>query len=345
MKSRENRKIEHIKLALSQNESIIDSGFSQVHVVPNCLPDINLADVSLATSLPGIPKLKHPIIINAITGGAAAVTECNGKLAHIAAVTGSAMAVGSQYGALKTGMHEDSFKIVRKENPNGVLFANTSALTTLEAAQKAVDMLEANALQIHLNVAQELAMEEGDREFSGYLRTIEQVVEKLNVPVIVKETGCGMASAQIKQLMNVGVKVFDIGGAGGTNFPLIEAARYANSNTQLTQWGLPTVISLLEAKKVCSSNEGIVATGGVCTSLDILKALILGANAVGMAKIILTKLLNESEDSAIYEINKLQAQLKDFMVLCGCTRIKQLPKVPVYFTGEVAAARRDLKLE
>ena len=342
MDSRESRKNDHIKYALSLSDGPLQTGFSDIHVMSNCLPEIDLDRVSLSASLPGVQTLKHPFIINAMTGGAASLETVNRQLAIVAKETDSAMAVGSQYGSVKTHNYSESFRVVRLENPQGIIFANVSALATVSEGQCAVDMVEAQALQIHLNAAQELAMAEGDRKFSGYLRAIEKLSTGLSVPVILKETGCGMARREIRALRNVGVKIIDIGGAGGTNFPAIEGARYQGANQELSTWGIPTAISLLEAVTVCGKQNGIIATGGIRTAADTLKALILGANAVGMAGNVLKNLTDGGVKYAVEEITRLKNNLQDFMVLTGCKTISQLKDVPVYYTGEVMAAQQSL---
>lgn len=154
-----------------------------------------------------------PFLINAITGGTDNVIDINRKLAQTAKSVGAAIAVGSQYGAVKSKSSYQSFKVVREVYPNGVVFANVSALATPDEAAEAVKMLDADALQVHLNPAQELVMPEGDRNFKGLLDNMRRILEHSEVPVIVKETGCGMAAEQIKQMLVFGFTWFDIGGA------------------------------------------------------------------------------------------------------------------------------------
>jgi len=343
MDDREARKSDHVKYALTLPDGPLTTGFDDVHIMHNCLPEINCETVSLATEIAGI-ELEQPIIINAMTGGGPTLGEINRKLAIIARETHCAMAVGSQYGAVITKENWDSFKIARQENPQGVIFANVSALAKVEQAQEAVDMLEAQALQIHLNVAQELVMAEGERNFVGYLKAIEDICSKLTVPIIVKETGCGMARAQIKALTNVGVNIIDVGGAGGTNFPAIEAARYKATDQALIDWGIPTVISLLEAVHVLGKNNGIVASGGLRSATDFLKALALGANAGAMAGNLLRILIAGSEEAGCTRIIKLQSYLRDLMVLTNSRRVQDISKTPVYFTGELFQALESLKI-
>ncbi|MDD4320994.1 MAG: type 2 isopentenyl-diphosphate Delta-isomerase [Acidaminococcaceae bacterium] len=342
MDSRETRKNDHIKYALTLPDGPLTTGFADVHIMHNCLPEINRETVSLRTKLAGI-ELEQPIIINAMTGGNAALGDVNRKIAIIARETHCAMAVGSQYGAVLTETNWDSFKIVRQENPQGVIFANVSALAKVAEAQTAVDMLEAQALQVHLNVAQELVMAEGDRNFKGFLQAIEAICSKLTVPVIAKETGCGMARAQIKALTEVGVSIVDIGGAGGTNFPAIEAARYMATDQELVDWGIPTVISLLEAVSVLGKNNGIIASGGLRSATDFLKSLALGANAGAMAGNLLRVLYAGSIEAGCAKITRLKSDLLDLMVLTGSRRVQDISKAPVYFTGEVFQALESLK--
>ena len=149
----------------------------------------------------------------------------NGHIAEFACLTNTAMAVGSQYAALEDPEVQHSYQIVREKNPDGIIFANLGAHATPMQAQLAVDMIHAQAIQIHLNPAQEFMMAEGDRDFSGYLKNIAKIVESVKVPVIVKEVGCGIAKEQAALLAEVGVKAIDVGGMGGTNFLAIEAAR------------------------------------------------------------------------------------------------------------------------
>ena len=140
---------------------------------------------------------------------------------------------------------DDTFSVVRKLYPKGILFANISALATVDEARRAVAMIEAQGLQIHLNPAQELAMEEGDRTLAG-VSILPKSAQKVEVPVIAKETGCGMAREQAQELLDCGVTLLDIGGAGGTNFPAIEGCRYPEGNRELAEWGIPTAVSLAE---------------------------------------------------------------------------------------------------
>ena len=195
-------------------------------------------------------------------------------------------------------------------------------------------MINADALQIHLNPAQELIMPEGDREFKGLFNNMQRILDKCPVPVIVKETGCGMAARQVKQLLKAGFSFFDCGGAGGTNFPAIEAARY-NGTALLNGWGLNTAQTLLETGGACGSEGFIAATGGVRTGLDAAKCLALGADMAGMAGNVLEAAVNNGADAAAGLITKAENELRMLMLLLGAPNILSLRTKPLYFTGEL----------
>lgn len=330
---REQRKIDHIKYALELGDGPRTNGFENVHFLHNCLPELAPANIDITTTLGGI-KLSVPFLVNAITGGTDNVTEINRKLAQTAASVGAAMAVGSQYGAIKTKSNYRSFEVVREAYPEGVIFANVSALATPEEAQEAVNMLAADALQIHLNPAQEMVMPEGDRDFKGLLDNMRRTLEHVTVPVIVKETGCGMASEQINQLLSVGFSWFDVGGAGGTNFPAIEASRFFDEQNILSSWGISTACTLLEASSVCNKNQVLFASGGIRDGLSAAKALALGADAVGMSGNIL-RWVTEDFDHAQVNFKKIVDDLSAIMLLTGSRNLKALRKAPLYFTNEL----------
>lgn len=330
---RQSRKLEHITYSLSLQDGPGVNGFSDVALIHNCLPDLDWKDIELSTSLAGI-KLHHPVIINAITGGAKDVGKVNAELAQLALATQSAMAVGSQFAAIENNEVKDSYEVVRKINPDGVLFANLGAHVSVEQAKQAVAMIGAQGIQIHLNVAQEIVMSEGDRSFRGYLRNIARIVEAAEVPVIVKEVGCGMAREQAAALADVGVKAIDIGGMGGTNFLAIEAARkQAALDCGLLNWGIPTAISTIEVAESLPVNVDMMVSGGIRTSLDIIKALALGGTAIGIAAPFIKKVHEKGVAVTIDLLQKMLNDLKRYMLLLGTSQVAQLNTVPVIITG------------
>lgn len=334
---RQSRKLEHIEECVQLPDGPARTLFSDIDFIPHALPNISLADIDYSTQIADI-KLWNPLIINALTGGSADVCKYNTLLAELARNLGSAMAVGSQYCAVENQAVADTFSIVRRINPDGIIFANIGAHATSYQAQTAVDMLSANALQIHLNPAQEMFMAEGDRNFSNYLRNIEQIINALEVPVIVKETGVGIAIGQIEALKNIGVKVIDVSGAGGTNFLAIEARRAKeNIDPELLAWGIPTAIATLDAYQIAEDRVQIISSGGIRTGLDIAKALALGADAVAIAGMIIKSIYQHGNiDHIFFVCQNLLATLKKIMLLTATKNIADLRTVPLVFKGELA---------
>ena len=332
---RAKRKMDHIKLFTLLGDGPLTAGFEDVRFMHNCLPDLDSQNIKLSTNIANI-KLSNPLLINAITGGADVLSADNQMLAEVAAVTGCAMAVGSQYGSVTRKEGIKSFEVVRKYNPKGIIFANLSADAKSDIVEKAIEMIAADGLQLHLNVAQELVMPEGDRNFCGYLHNIELICAKAQVPVIVKETGCGMTREQVRQLLNCGVTAIDVGGAGGTNFLAIEAARRQDSGyNEMLGWGIQTALSILEARTITAGNScsGLIASGGIRSALDMAKALALGADAVGMAGNILLKIKLEGVSSAVQQITKMLELLRNIMLLTGCKSIADFRNTPLLFSG------------
>lgn len=330
--SRSERKWDHIRFAL-ENRQNHSSAFDDIKFIHQSLPNIGVCDVRLDHEIGGL-YLSSPIFINAMTGGGGEKTyRINKELAIVAKNTGLTMAVGSQMSALKDKTQKYTYEVVRKENPSGVIIANLGSEATPEHAKAAVEMIEANALQIHLNVIQELTMPEGDRDFSGALKRIESIVKEINVPVIVKEVGFGMAMETVKSLSSIGVKMVDVGGSGGTNFAEIENKRRENSLSFFNQWGIPTGVSILEASAV-SKNLSVIGSGGFITGHDIAKGLAIGANAVGMAGHFLQILVKEGIEVLQKEIDTLHEDLTMIMTALGARTISELKNAPIIISGE-----------
>ena len=340
----QNRKDAHLALADAQYNPRADSGFDSVRFMPNALPQLALDEVdssvrvfakeaSSACSVSANPAFlwRSPLYINAMTGGSANAQKINAQLARVAAKTGVAIASGSLSAALQNDALSDTFSVIRSENPRGFVMANVSAGTSQSDAMRAVDMLQANALQVHLNAAQELVMPEGDRDFRNWLKNIEQIVrscERVSVPVVVKETGCGMTARDVLRLRNIGVRAVDVSGRGGTNFVAIENARRSHGGYDyLADWGLTTVESLIDIQK-CDALKAdpveIFASGGVRTPLDVVRALALGASAVGVAGEFLHTLMHEGEDALLQQILDWQEQIRVIMALLGCKSVADL---------------------
>ncbi len=332
--SRQSRKLDHLKYTLLLEDGPNEPGFDDLNLVHNCLPNVDLDSIDLTTSVAGL-RLKHPIIVNAMTGGALDVLDIHSLLAEFAKKTNSAMAVGSQFAAIENPELIPTYSIVRKIYPDGIIFANIGAYATPDQAARAVEMIEANAIQIHFNAAQEIMMTEGDRNFKGYLENLQRIVDKVNVPVIAKEVGFGIAREQVAQLINAGVAAIDIGGSGGTNFLAIEAARInKNLSQDELRWGIPTVVSAIETKSVLAPGVSMIVSGGVRRPLDIIKSLVLGGSAVGIAGMFLKMLQRNGLNNAILEFNQMLDTIKKYMLILGINTIDKSSSVPLVIGGQ-----------
>ncbi|GGE29933.1 isopentenyl-diphosphate delta-isomerase [Pullulanibacillus camelliae] len=330
---REDRKDEHVRLALAASRSV-SSHFDDIVFVHRSLPHLAVKDVCLQVNLFG-RALACPLYINAMTGGSQKTGSINEALATIASATGMAMAVGSQHAGLRKEELASTYRVVRKANPKGVIFANVGADVSADTALKVIDMIEADALQIHVNVPQELVMPEGERDFSEWLQHIEDMVKRMNVPVIVKEVGFGMSKETLHTLMSLGVQYVDISGRGGTNFIGIENRRRAQKEySYISTWGQTTAIALLEAQAY-RTRLTYFASGGVRHPLDMTKCLALGAKAVGIASPVLRVLQEQGVEQAVEVMLQWQEQLKVLWTMLGAKNSEELLTCPIVVMNEV----------
>lgn len=328
---REKRKLDHIEHAVN-TQNVDSNGLEDISFVHQSLPDTSIDKINLESQFHKL-KLKAPLFINAMTGGGGKATEkINSQLAEIAGSLRLPIAVGSQMSALKDSEQRASYKIVRKKNPNGIILANVGSEATLEHAVKCVEMVEADALQIHLNTVQELVMPEGDRDFTGAIQRIGSIVDQLNVPVIVKEVGFGMSREAAGKLLAAGIKCIDVGGSGGTNFSLIENARRKKHLEFFNHWGISTAASIVETK--AAEVPFAAATGGIKTSEDIVKAIALGANMCGMAGQVLKWMQQSGQQAAQENLENILLELKIIMTALGTENIGELQQVPLVITGK-----------
>ena len=328
------RKDDHVTHALSQREALPPSDFELIRFVHHSFSLLSEDEIQLQTEWAGHVHA-YPFYINAMTGGSSKTLEYNRQLARLAAATDLAIASGSVSAALKHPELMPTFKVIREEHPNGFILANLGAHHTLENAKKAVDLLEANALQIHLNVPQEVVMPEGDRDFRQWLTNIENIIQHIGVPVIVKEVGFGMSNKTIQQLINIGVETIDISGRGGTNFIKIEDERKARPQYQtFYHHGQSTAESLLEALNV-PENITILASGGIRQPIDITKSLALGAKSVGVAGQFLATIERHGLDTAIEHVQQWQAQLQELWLMLGAKTISDLQQTDIILSGHL----------
>lgn len=336
------RKRDHIKLSLERDVGFREktTWFEYVELVHRALPELDFEEVSLEARFLG-RRFSAPILIEGMTGGTPEAADINGNLAEAAERLGVPVGVGSQRAALADPSLAYTFRVARERAPKAFLIANLSGVQLakegVELAERAVEMIEADALAIHLNSLQELVQPEGYAGFRGVLRAVEGAVERLGVPVIVKEVGCGVPAEAALKLEEAGVRAIDVAGSGGTSWALIEMLRAegldegkrALAETFL-EWGIPTAASLIEVASAVKVE--VVASGGIRSGLDAAKALALGARMAGIAHPLL-KPATQSAEAVAHVLERFMRELKAAMFLTGCRDLAELQRAPMVIFG------------
>jgi isopentenyl-diphosphate delta-isomerase len=335
-----NRKNDHIKYALEQD--VILNDFDKIRFVHRAIPKISINDISLKTTICG-RDIDVPIYINAMTGGTDKSKQINEKLAIIADHFQIPIATGSMSIALKDPDLIETFTIIRKNNPNGLVMGNLGADKSVGEAKKAIEMVDADIMQIHLNAIQEIIMPEGERDFTSWYDNLKTIIQEVSVPVIVKEVGFGMSRYTISGLKAIGVNTIDISGRGGTNFAIIENKRRENKMDYFNNWGLSTVESLLEATTI--KDIEILASGGIRNAMDIVKALALGANAVGLSSFFLKLVTGNTIEVAIEKTQQLINDIKSIMTILGITSVKNLKRTEIIVDESIYNFMKQRKIE
>lgn len=339
MSQRSQRKEEHLALAKMFFNSNKNNDFKHIHLIRPALPESAVSKESIATEMFG-QKISAPFFINAMTGGSDASYTINRRLAQAAAKENIPMALGSASILEKEIDQIKSFEIARQENPDGLLFANVNPTTKPKVAQKIVQVLNANALQIHLNSVQEAVMPEGDRDFH-WLDNLKAIRQAVDVPIIIKEVGMGIDPESLRTLLINDFSIIDLGGSGGTNFAQIENERRKNQKLMfLEDIGLSTVKTLLAARTI-PVNKTIIAAGGITNALDIFKSLVLGAQYVGIANYFL-QFANQDTESLIVAIQNLKYELRLQTALFGLKNIAEVDEVKYYLDTDLYNFTRQI---
>lgn len=342
-----NRKADHIRISLEENvrAKLVTTGFEDVYFVHQALPEVDRDKIHLATKIFN-HEFSAPIFVGAMTGGTKKASKINMSIAEAVEELGLGMCVGSQRAAIEEPQLEATYKIVRKKAPGAFLAANLGAPQLVQGygikeAERAVEMIEANALTIHCNPLQEAIQPEGETGFAGALQKIEELVQTLQIPIIVKETGAGISSEIAEKLERVGVKGIDISGSGGTSWAAVEYYRAKSSadthhqklGESFWDWGIPTVASLVEVSQ--STKITLIASGGVRRGTDIAKSLALGAHLASMS----TPILRPAIKSTSEVMNTLKffiEELRNTMFLVGAESMEELKNTPIVLLGKTS---------
>lgn len=325
------RKSDHVRINLEEDvRSGLTTGLEAVRFKHVALPELDLQDVDTTSTFFGKTP-SAPILISSMTGGALDVTPINRRLAEAAQQTGIAMGVGSQRAALEDDRFVSSFQ-VRDLAPDILLFANLGAVQlnyglTPDDCKRAVEMIDADALILHLNPLQEALQTEGDTNFSGLLRKIESVCSALGKPVIAKEVGWGISGEVARKLVEAGVTAIDVAGAGGTSWSQVEMHRALSEDQaelagSFIAWGLPTVHAIQDVRSTLPDTP-LIASGGIRDGIDLAKCIALGANLGGMAGQFL-KAAAQSTEAVVDRIHLTRKQLQLTMFATSSAAIVDL---------------------
>jgi len=326
-----NRKTDHININLKEDvSSSLSTGLEDYRLMHQALPEMSLGDVNLSQQLFG-KQQAVPLLVSSMTGGTDMAARINRNLAIAAQEVGLALGVGSQRAAIENPSLESTFQI-RQFAPDILIFANLGAVQLnygygLGECQRAVEMIEADALILHLNPLQEALQPEGDVDFNQLAQKINHIRKSLSVPLIIKEVGWGISIQTARLLKDIGVDAIDVAGAGGTSWSQVEMARIEDPYQKQTAgafvgWGIPTAVSIFNVRNV-SKDVILFASGGLKTGIDVAKCLALGANMGGMAGLFL-KAANESAETTLNTMNMIIDQLRIAMFACGAKNLSEL---------------------
>ncbi len=343
------RKIEHVALSLQHDIAAPQTAsWADVRLVHQALPEVDLDAVDLSTDFLG-GRLRAPLVISSMTGGHPDVAEINARLATLAEEHGLAMGVGSQRAALVNPALAATYSIVRQHAPKAFLLANVGAPQLIAQARhpafsvadvrRAVDMIGADALALHLNFLQEAAQPEGDRRAKGCIAALSRVAGEIGVPVVAKETGAGVSYETAAALAAAGASAIDVGGAGGSSMAAMETLRAESRGDDATaalgrlfrDWGVPTPIAVVETRAAAPTLP-IIATGGIRSGLDAARALALGATVVAVGYPFL-KAASEGADALRTYLAQFLDELRVAMQLTGAGTVAELRGIPAVVTG------------
>ncbi|MCA9646501.1 MAG: type 2 isopentenyl-diphosphate Delta-isomerase [Polyangiaceae bacterium] len=337
------RKADHIDLAVSGDVAFKQTTtlFECVRLVHDALPDLDLDEIDLSTEILG-KRLSAPILIAGMTGGTSRAREINRQLAAIAEQRGYAFGLGSQRAMLRDPAHQATYE-VRDVAPSALLLGNIGVVQARELGAEQVGELArrvgADAICVHLNPAMEVVQEEGDRDFRDGLATLERLVAEAGVPIIAKETGCGLSDSVARRLNGVGVRHVDVSGAGGTSWVAVETQRAQSAKRALGEtfweWGIPTAVSVAWSAR--AGFDTVFATGGVKSGLDIAKAIALGATAGGIARPVLQALESGGAEGALRFLDLVERELRTAFLLVGAKDVEALRRAPRVLLGDLRA--------
>ncbi len=325
------RKREHLELCLNDDVDFKKktTGFEKYEFDHFAITEIDISKIKFSTSF-FKKKINYPFLISCMTGGVKEAGDINSRLSIAANELNIPLGVGSQRQALENNKHLETYKVIRKNAPRIPILANLGAaqlvkIKPIDKIQSLVDMVEADAMVIHVNPLQELLQEDGDTNFGGLLSRLEKIVKILKVPIIVKEVGSGISRKAAQKILETGVKGIDVAGAGGTSWAGVELLRTNNSkDADFWDWGLPTAYCIRTLVSIKDYHEFLlIGSGGINNPFDAAKALALGADIVASARLILLTLEKNGIEGVITLVNDWFETIKRVMYLTGSANMAE----------------------
>ncbi len=340
----ENRKLEHIKICIDEDVEFQAkaTGFEEIELIHHALPELNYISIDPKAEFFG-RSFDYPILIESLTGGHKESIKINKILSNLASEFNIPMEVGSQRAAVENKNLIETYRVARNASKDIFLIGNIGAaqLVTdygLRELELCIEMIEANALAIHLNPLQEMLQKEGDLNYQNLLPRIQEIKDQVKIPIIIKETGNGLGYQDLKALKDIGIEYVDVGGAGGTSWAAVESYRYERENSQVRvastfrDWGTPTAVSTILASKL---GFNVISSGGIRTGLDIAKTIACGAGLAGLARPFLKAAYKEDVDTLRSQMKILIKELKMSMLLSKSANLKELKTAERIVFGKV----------
>ena len=329
----EQRKKNHIRVCLENDVETQKTGFEDIILINNSLPELSLDEIDTTTKFLG-KKLNMPLTMAALTGGTEEATQINRDLAEVAEKKGIGFSLGSQRAMIEKPDLKKTY-YVRDIAPKTLLLGNIGIYQlskfNTKQIENALEYVGADALCVHINPSQELFQKGGDVNFKGSINSLKKLCSELDYPVVGKEVGFGMCREVSLKLKEIGVKAIDVGGYGGTNWIAVDGLISKRDFSNFIDWGIPTPISIIESKV----GLPIIATGGIRSGLDIAKSIVLGASICGIALPFLRILDKQGKEGVERYVDRLQEELKIAMILTGSKNIEELKNAKYVLTGKI----------
>jgi isopentenyl-diphosphate delta-isomerase len=328
------RKREHISLCLTDNVSFKEktNGFNYYEFKHYAITEVERNKIDFSTDF-FTKKINYPFLISCMTGGTPEAENINNGLAEAANELNIPLGIGSQRHAIGNEVFNKSYKILRKKAPNIPILGNIGAAQiaknkNVKEILNLADLIEANAMVVHLNSLQELFQDNGEPNFSGLFRNLEKIIKEIEIPVVAKEVGAGISGKVAKKLLSIGIKGIDVAGAGGTSWSGVELLRNgSNSENYFWEWGLPTSYCLKKVSRLKKNYSFmLIGSGGINNAVDAAKAFALGADITASARAILQVFYKSGQEGVIETIKNWFNIVKDIMFLTGSNNIFELQK-------------------